>query len=389
MTARTFVCLTNIPTPYRLFHFRQMHRELERRGWKFEVWFMARSESRRHWVFDELDFDFPHRFLRGVHVRIGSDTLHVNPEVLGCLRETKPEILLVAGGWGLPTVWLASVSSVPRKIFWSESHLASIRRSGSAIGLARRFFLRKFREFAVPGELAKEYVRAHTANSQIHLLPNLVDPVVFRDAVTEVQRVTRPRRSGARRVLLIAARLAPEKGLVPFLDSLLLLNAEDRSKLSVVIAGSGPLLSDLTHRIASYDFDVHLVGLRSQTEMVKLYADADGFCLPSLSDPNPLAVIEASWAGLPLLLSMRVGNHVECLKTERNGFVFDPTDCKSVREAVSRWLSLSEKELLQFGEGSLDIAMSKFAPETVISEFLDDLMVGEPSVTSVAMTAAR
>ena len=121
--ARRFVCLTNIPTPYRVFQFRLVHAELERRGWAFEVWFMAKSEPRRNWTFDASEFDFPHRFLRGFRFEIVSDSFHINPEVLTCLRHVRPEILLVAGGWALPTVWLASLALVPRKIFWSESHL--------------------------------------------------------------------------------------------------------------------------------------------------------------------------------------------------------------------------------------------------------------------------
>jgi glycosyltransferase involved in cell wall biosynthesis len=388
VSVRSFVCLTNIPTPYRLFQFRQMHRELEQRGWAFEAWFMARSEPRRSWTFDPSEFDFPHRFLRGFQLRVGTDSFHVNPEVLKCLRETRPEILLVAGGWHLPTVCMASLSSVPRKIFWSESHLASTRRNGAAIALARRFFLRRFDEFAVPGKLAKEYIEANTVSSEIHLLPNLVDPAIFRDRVRELRQAKRQdARSASQRVLLVTSRLSPEKGLLPFLDSLRLLGAE-RSKLRVMIAGAGPLLKDLRRRIASCDFDIRLAGDLTQSEMVKLYADGDGFCLPSLSDPNPLAVVEALWAGLPLLLSVRVGNHVECLQEDNNGFLFDPVNAKSVAEAVSRWLRLGAEELCRFGENSLRLAQARFVPETVINHFLDNVIGEECSLANAANAAA-
>ena len=362
-----------------------MHRELERRGRAFEAWFMARSEPRRSWSFDASEFDFPHRFLRGFQQRIGSDSFHLNPEVLTRLRETRPEILLVAGGWHLPTVFMASLSSVPRKIFWSESHLASIRKNGTGIGLARRFFLHRFDEFAVPGKLAKEYVEANTVSSEIRLLPNLVDPAIFRDRVREWRRAKRQdARSESQRALLVAARLSPEKGLVPFLDSLRLLNAEERSKLRVIIAGAGPLLKELRRRTASCDFDIRLAGDLAQSEMVKLYAEADGFCLPSLSDPNPLAVVEALWAGLPLLLSMRVGNHVECLQEGNNGFLFDPVNAKSMAEAVSRWLRLGAEELSRFAENSLRLAEARFVPETVINQFLDDVIGEESSLACAA-----
>jgi glycosyltransferase involved in cell wall biosynthesis len=393
VSVRSFVCLTNIPTPYRLFQFRQMHRQLQQRGWAFQAWFMARSELRRSWTFDASEFDFPHRFLRGFQLRIGTDSFHVNPGVLECLRETRPKILLVAGGWHVPTVFMASLSLEPRKIFWSESHLASIRKNGTGIGLARRFFLRRFDEFAVPGKLAKEYIEANTVSSEIRLLPNLVDPAIFRDRVRELRRAKRQdARSTSRRVLLVTARLSPEKGLVPFLDSLRLVAAEERSKLRVVVAGGGPLLKELRRRIASWDFDVSFAGDLTQSEMEKLYAEADGFCLPSLSDPNPLAVVEALWAGLPLLLSLRVGNYIECLQDGNNGFLFDPVNAKSVAEAVSRWLQLGAEELSRFGENSLRLAQARFLPEMVINEFLDDVIGEESSLACAAnnaMTPAR
>ena len=45
MGARSFVCLTNIPTPYRIFQFRLMYQELAAREWDFEVLFMARWDE--------------------------------------------------------------------------------------------------------------------------------------------------------------------------------------------------------------------------------------------------------------------------------------------------------------------------------------------------------
>jgi glycosyltransferase involved in cell wall biosynthesis len=393
VSARTFVCLTNIPTPYRLFQFGLMRRELSDRGWSFEAWFMAASEPRRSWKFSDSQFDFPHRFLRGLHFKLGSDSLYFNGELLGLLRGIRPDVLLIAGGWIHPSVWMACMSSAPqRTIFWSESHLASMRRTKMAVRLARKFVLSRFREFAVPGELAKKYVERHAGSHRIYLLANIVDPSIFRDEVRKLCRATRidNESSRDRRVLLISARLAPEKGLAAFFDGLQLLNEDEKRRLSLWVAGSGPQFPELQRWIGSHDLDIRLLGHRSESEMVKLYAEADGFCLPSVSDPNPLSVIEALWAGLPLLLSSRVGNHIECLKDSENGFLFDPADPRSIAGAVSRWLSLSAPELAQFGEGSHEIAQKGFEPNKVIHEFLDRVLLedcAEPKQAAGAVGA--
>ncbi|HVH86732.1 MAG TPA: hypothetical protein VM912_08405 [Terriglobales bacterium] len=130
MGARSFVCLTNIPTPYRIFQFRLMYQELAAREWDFEVLFMARWERGRNWSFEESEFTFPHRFLRGIHINnAGGCAWHLNVGILSTLRQIRPEILLVGGSWTTPTVWIAGIArTAHRKIFWSESHLDSIRR---------------------------------------------------------------------------------------------------------------------------------------------------------------------------------------------------------------------------------------------------------------------
>jgi len=356
-----------------------MHQQIEDLGWKFEVWFMARSELGRHWSFDRSDFQFPHEFLLGRQFAIGSATLHWNRGISEALRHGRPDILLIAGAWIQPTVLLAALSSVPgRTIFWSESHLQSIRHTSLIAGLARRLVLSRFSEFAVPGELARRYVEQNSPTSRIHWLPNVVDPNVFRDQVRVLRRAARsnffPELHQDRRVLLIVARLSEEKGIFPFLEGVEKLSSADLKKLTVLIAGPGHLRDSIEQWTSRAGVDVRLLGSQTQSELAWSYAQAEGFCLPSISDPNPLSVIEACWAGLPLLLSSRVGNHPECLQTGRNGFLFDPTKAESIAASVSQWLALSRTELTTFGEISLEIARSRFDPDTVVSTFLEAIL---------------
>jgi len=377
VTAPRFVCLTNIPTPYRLFQFRLMHRELTRRGWKFEAWFMARSEAGRDWTFEDCDFSFPHSFLYGRHWRIGSQSLHLNIEVLRRLLQHCPDIFLVSGSWTTPTVWIAAMSSAPsRTIFWSESHLNSIQHDSTAVNVARRLVLSRFHEFAVPGSLSKKYVLQYAQKARIYDLPNFVNPRMFCDESDQTKKLPRASLKPEQnlRKLLIVARLAPEKGLLPFFRGLLALSGTDRRRLTLLIAGSGPMREELQQRIRACDVNAHFVGYKTQVEISELYAQADGFCLPSVSDPNPLSVIEALWAGLPLLLSSRVGNHPECLEQEKNGFLFDPLIPDSIAEAVSRWLELSDEQIGKFSDASSQIAQQKFVPEHIIRNFLDQVL---------------
>src|SRR5947199_1968186 len=279
-----------------------MHERLREFGWRFEVWFMARSESDRHWSFEDSDFHFPHRFLRGKQFRIGSNFCYWNPGISKTLRDTDPDILLVAGAWIHPTILLAATFGT-RTIFWSESHLDSIRRKDCFTSLARGWALSRFSEFAVPGQLARQYVERFSTPARIHTLPNLVDPAAFYDERETYRGVDNTSLTASvhdrRRVLLIVARLTEAKGLLPFLEGVERIKAENRSKFTLVIAGSGHLQTTLEQWIAKRNLDVRLLGQQTQDQMAALYAHADGFCLPSINDPNPISVIEALWARLP------------------------------------------------------------------------------------------
>ncbi len=120
--------------------------------------------------------------------------------------------------------------------------------------------------------------------------------------------------------------------------------------------------------------EVILLGQQTQEQMCDLYALSDGFALPSYSEPNPLSVIEALWAALPLVLSDRVGNHRETLASHRNGWLFSPDDIPGICRAVVNWLKLSESELLRYSRESYTIASSSFDPKTVVPAFLEQLL---------------
>lgn len=103
--------------------------------------------------------------------------------------------------------------------------------------------------------------------------------------------------------------------------------------------------------------------------MAELFALADLLLLPSLRDPNPLAVIEGLWAGLPLFISNRCGNWPEAVAVGRNGWVIDPVSRAATQSAFKDVLSRSDKELESMGTLSMTIAKERFATTTTVTAF--------------------
>src|SRR5207253_3229992 len=105
-----------------------------------------------------------------------------------------------------------------------------------------------------------------------------------------------------------------------------------------------------------------------------LYASSDFFLLPSLRDPNPLSVIEAVWAGLPLIISNCCGNWPEAVEEGVNGWVVDPTSHTQLRDVFERALGLTQEERARAGAASARIARQRFSTEANVKLFVDRVM---------------
>ncbi|MFY9609939.1 MAG: glycosyltransferase family 4 protein [Blastocatellia bacterium] len=232
--------------------------------------------------------------------------------------------------------------------------------------------------FAVPGQLAAEYVRQYAPDRPIYALPNTVRETVFRDSVASNRAIRSEIRSALgipamRRLLLLTGRLAREKGIEEFLSAIA--GSRVAGDFTFLIAGDGSLREKLSSWIAQHEqLDVRLVGHLPEYEMARLYAAADCFVLPSLADPNPLAVIEALWAGLPIMLSNRVGNYPEALVPGENGWLLDPLDPTGVAKAVEEWHAAPAATIEAYGKASARIAGENFDTQRAVSRFLEDVL---------------
>jgi glycosyltransferase involved in cell wall biosynthesis len=377
---RRFVSLTNIPSPYRLYFYKALANEMERRGWEFEVWFMAKTEPNRFWMFKKEDFHFPYRFFCGISPTVKQIAFHLNPGVIGRLLFNPPDVLLLAQ-WMLPTnlfgMPIARWLGRSRIIFWLESHQKSSQYHSRLLNWVRHSFYARCDAFATSGQFSREYIQAEVPGKPVYSLPNVVDGNIFSKTLISQRSLKTTYRAElgipySNRVCLIPARLVAEKALQQFFEAVFSIPAEALPKLTLLVAGDGPLRGELSQWMSQRPvFDVRLLGNVPAEEMPKLYAACEALALPSLSDPNPLSVIEACWAGLPLLLSDRVGNHPETLHPGKNGWLFNIEKPESVVLAVREFLASSDVELTHMGSISRQIAEANFQAEMVVKRFLD------------------
>jgi glycosyltransferase involved in cell wall biosynthesis len=137
------------------------------------------------------------------------------------------------------------------------------------------------------------------------------------------------------RRLLTVIRLAPTKNLLAAAEAFLRFAEQRPEDWTWSIAGYGPLENELRALADQSNGRIRLLGGRQYAELPQVFADADVYWQPSVSEPWGLAVNEAMAAGLPVFASTRCGC-VEDLVTGNTGWTFDPVSVPAMVEGLER-----------------------------------------------------
>lgn len=379
MTVR-FAWITDIPTPYRNHQFERMAALFPSLGIDLMVHFMALSHPQRPWRFAPEELRYPWKVYAEWGAPLRRRAIHVNPGLAAALRRDPPDVAMV-GGWASPS-HVAAPFVLPRrvvKILGCESHLGSVGRVDRVARAVKRAIVRQYDAYLVTGGRARELIvslDSSAAGKPCVTLPNVIDATLFRDrtaALAADRGRLRAELGVADEVQLwiCPARLQPVKGLLELIPLLAGLGG-----VELLIAGEGDLRSQLEAAIARDRLPVRLLGLQPPARMVELYAAADLFVLPSLSDPSPLAGVEAAAAGLPLLMSNRCGNVDDLVEEGHNGWVLDVESGDARRSLLARIGATPRPTLRAMGARSRDTYAARFDTDTCIArlgEFIVEL----------------
>jgi glycosyltransferase involved in cell wall biosynthesis len=388
-TRPRLVLVTNIPSPYRLHTFALLHDEMLRRGFALEVLFMAANERGRHWPAKPEEWEFPGRVTAGFHPNLLGMEMHLNLGVWSSVLRSRPRWLIIGGGWQFPTsLGLFMLKPFYRRrsanLVWAEANHRFSSHHGGVVGFLRRALLNSADALIIPGEIAAKTLNEHwqVKSSKTIYWPNLVDESQYCERVTEL----RSRRAELRAsynipdkntVLFWSARLhEATKGILTFLEAALPVVTE---RLCILLAGDGPDRSRVEEWVRTHDrLNVKLLGHVPTGTVLECLALSDAAILPSLRDPNPLAIIEALWAGLPILTSVNCGNWPETVQPGQNGWLVDPAQPEQVAQAVSEILACSSQQFAAMGQKSLALAQERFDSRRAIKHFVDDLITAFP-----------
>ena len=133
-------------------------------------------------------------------------------------------------------------------------------------------------------------------------------------------------------LFVCVARLAPQKNHSLLLDAFAKGPAADRNA-HLMLVGDGPLRDQLETQAKNLGLSgqVHFLGVRS--DIPDILGAADVFVLSSSFEGNPLSVMEAMAAGLPIV-STAVGGVSDLFQSGKEGLLVPPGDVHELAKAI-------------------------------------------------------
>ncbi len=334
----------------------------------------------------KIEWDIPllqgyqYRFLKNTAISPGTETFRgiINPEAISCINKFNPDTILVYG-WS----WHSHLNIIRhyhgKKKIWFRGDSTLLDPSPIYKKWLRRLFLSWVYShvdgaFYVGLQNKSYFKHVGLKESQLQFAPHAVDNHRF--AVSHVREAAALRENlnippnGL--LILFAGKLEPKK------DPLTLLAAFEKintGNLFLLFAGNGVLETELKSRAALSPKRAFLrfISFQNQGAMPVLYQASQIFCLPSAGPGETwgLAVNEAMAAGLPVIVSDKVGCGADLVEEGSNGYRFKTGDAEDLSEKIKALIE-SPARLSEFGKASQKIIFD-WSFQTQVTNMLETL----------------
>jgi glycosyltransferase involved in cell wall biosynthesis len=255
--------------------------------------------------------------------------------------------LLHLAGWGHPVLAgsLLSAAWLGIPVVMDTDTPLAAKTAGWKDVVKRLTYPAMFRlpnMFLPAGSRQAEYLRHYKVSKERIRLGMMTSDVkrilAFSSQFTETEKEAALRRYGiedsGRTRFLFLGRLQPHKGLGNLMNAFHQL-AKRRNDVDLLIAGSGPL-ENWVRDMAARNTRIHYLGHLRGEKVWEAYALANVFVLPSHFEPWGLVVNEAMAAGLPVIVSDRVGCIDDLVGDNVSGLVVKAESATSLLQAMDR-----------------------------------------------------
>lgn len=168
-------------------------------------------------------------------------------------------------------------------------------------------------------------------------------------------------------VVIVVGRLEPVKGLNYLIEALSLV-VKDRPQIRCLFVGEGRVRRRLEAQVRQLHLEkwVHFAGFCKDTKT--LLNASDAFCMPSLSEGLPYALLEACACRLPLLVT-EVGGMAKLLTNGETAILVPSGNSEVLAKGLFRLID-NPKENAQLGNAAFKLVCEKLSSDHMISKTL-------------------
>lgn len=288
------------------------------------------------------------------------DKSKIQKRLFKVLDDINPEVVILSGWDAVPSLlallW-AITYNIPTVII-SESQSHDFKRTFLK-ELVKKFLLRLVDAAFVGGINQRTYlINLGFENMRIYEGCDIVDNDFFNQEIKESDLI---KLNLPNQFFLTSCRFVEKKNLKTLIKAFSLLS-DEYPDWSLVLAGDGPLRTDLENLVIDYDISdkVHFPGYLNYLDMKNAYAASSCFVLPSTTEQWGLVVNEALASGLPVICSENVGSAPNLLSKKHVGYTFNPYSSDDLKEKMIS--IIQELETQDFGTDSREV-VSKWGRE--------------------------
>ena len=183
------------------------------------------------------------------------------------------------------------------------------------------------------------------------------------------ERIRREFRAENEHLLIIVARLHPEKGHHYLFQALPEIRRSASKRVRLLVAGDGPFDKAYREQVRSIGCDDMVSFLGFRKDSPDLIAAADIVVLPSLAEAFGLVLTEALYLGTPIVAT-RVGGIPEIVDDGVDGTLVPPADSRTLAHAILDLLENPERRQRLAGAGREKV-MRRFRFEDMVRSYED------------------
>lgn len=351
MSIKKVVIVTNVPNPYRIPLFNEIHSQLLGHGIELKVLFGSESYSRRKYKLNLAECSFTYGFLDSAKYNLGNveKTLFSYKKIIPVLKAENPDCVIMSGfSLGTTRLWFYSLFHKVKYIIWSGTIICKGKNDSLLRRLQRKILASGASGFIAYGTSATKYLQSLGIKKEnINIAINTVDTTFFRN---ETAKLRKDRIADAKFHLTYIGYLSARKNVTRLLEIVKDLKMT-RNDFILDVVGDGddkPNLEKFVQMNGLSEF-VCFHGFRQKAEIPVYLAKSSCFLFQTDFDIWGLVLNEAMAAGLPCLSSANAGATIDLIKEGETGFVIDFANKSEAVRRIS-WVLDNPEEAKRIGE---------------------------------------